>query len=267
MTATPSSSPDDPLVTALDFRITPQPDEETCGPACLHAVYGYYRRPMAFDELVSDIRFLPTGGTLAVFLALHALRRGFSATIYTCNLQLFDPTWFTPGSTPGTPAPGSAPSSTPGPDNARLRERLIAQAKVKDDPVIQQATDAYVAFLDLGGRLLMEDVTLDLLAAHLRMGMPIIAGLSATWLYQAMRERPGDWAEDDVAGVPFGHFVVLRGVDVAARQVRVSDPYLNHPYPGSHDYTVGADRAIASILLGIVTYDAKLLMISPEKNV
>ena len=32
--------------------------------------------------------------TLAVLLGCHALRRGYEATIYTFNLQVFDPTWF-----------------------------------------------------------------------------------------------------------------------------------------------------------------------------
>ena len=34
------------------------------------------------------------GGTLDVFLANHALKRGYDATIFTYNLDLFDPTWF-----------------------------------------------------------------------------------------------------------------------------------------------------------------------------
>lgn len=232
------------ITTHLDFQITPQPDEETCGPACLHSVYRYYNDPMSLQELTTQVRFLPRGGTLAVYLALHAMNRGYHATIYTCNLRMFDPTWFAPGAPP-------------------MRDRLLEQARVKQDPTLRLATAAYVEFLDRGGRLMMEDLTLELLAQHLQECRPIIAGLNATWLYRCMRERPSDWADDDVAGVPFGHFVVLHGVDAARRTIDVADPHLQHPYPGSRHYTAGADRVIGAILLGIVTYDAKLLILTP----
>ena len=34
------------------------------------------------------------GGTFAVYLGCDALRKGYAAWIHTCNLLVFDPTWF-----------------------------------------------------------------------------------------------------------------------------------------------------------------------------
>lgn len=231
--------------TELDLRIDPQPDEQTCGAMSLHAVYRYYGEDLSAEQVVQEVEFLPEGGTLAVYLGLHALSRGYRATIYTCDVTMFDPTWFEPGAPP-------------------MREKLLKQAEVKGGAKRRRATDAYVEYLDKGGRIFMEDITLDLLARHLRRGQPIIAGLSATWLYRCVREREDDWQDDDVAGEPLGHFVVLHGVDLAARRVSVADPYEQVPYPGSHHYSVDAARVIGAIMLGIVTYDAKLLIIERD---
>src|SRR6185436_4624146 len=78
----------------LDFDIKAQPDEVTCGPTCLHALYQYYHDTVPLKEVVSGVKHLKTGGTLAVMLGNHALKRGYKAHIYTYNLNVFDPTWF-----------------------------------------------------------------------------------------------------------------------------------------------------------------------------
>lgn len=76
----------------LPFQILPQPNNSTCGPTCLHAVYQYYGETIGLDQVVREVPMLREGGTLAVFLACHALRRGYGTTIYTYNLQVFNPT-------------------------------------------------------------------------------------------------------------------------------------------------------------------------------
>jgi hypothetical protein len=79
----------------LPISILPQPDDATCGPTCLQAVYNYYNDNVPLEQVIADTQMLDAGGTLAVFLACSALRRGYQATIYTYNLQMFDPSWFT----------------------------------------------------------------------------------------------------------------------------------------------------------------------------
>ena len=67
-------------------------------------------------------------------------------------------------------------------------------------------------------------------------------------------------------GEPIGHFVILCGYDKEERTVLVADPLKSNPLSDSHQYLVNIDRVICSILLGIMTYDANLLIIEPARN-
>lgn len=229
----------------LTLSIEPQPTDSTCGPTCLQAVYRYFGDDVELPALISEVQPLETGGTLAVSLANHALARGYKARIYTFNLVAFDPTWF----------------QRPGVD---FRERLLAQSRVKRDPRLQAATRAYLEFLERGGELRLEDLTRKLIRRWLGRGRPILTGLSATYLYGCSREVGTDVLRaDDLAGVPTGHFVVLCGYDRKTREVLVADPMRDNPRFGGHSYWVGIDRVIAAILLGVLTYDANLLVLEP----
>jgi hypothetical protein len=233
--------------TRLHLEMLPQPDDTTCGPTCLHAVYQYYGDRISLDQIVREVPALPGGGTLAVFLACHALRRGYRARIYTYNLALFDPTWF------GTPA-------------VDIRAKLEAQRRAKDVPKLQRATEGYLDFLERGGDLRMEDLTPALIRKYLTRGAPILTGLSSTYLYRAAREFGPASEEDDIRGDPAGHFVVLSGYDRETRRVLVADPLYPNPLAQSHFYEAGIDRVLCAILLGVITYDAKLLILSPPKG-
>jgi ABC-type bacteriocin/lantibiotic exporter with double-glycine peptidase domain len=79
---------------ALGFDIQSQPDKVTCGPTCLHALYQYYGEDISLKQVVREVKQLKAGGTLAVMLGNHALKRGYKALIYTYNLTVFDPSWF-----------------------------------------------------------------------------------------------------------------------------------------------------------------------------
>ena len=225
------------------MRILPQPDLTTCGPTCLHAVYAHYGDELPLDQVIDQIAPLPTGGTLAVSLATHALSRGYDATIYTYNLHMFDPTWFT------EPA-------------VDLSERLAVQAARKTDPKLRLATDAYRHFLELGGRVVHRELRRGLIAELLERGAPVLTGLSATYLYGCAREQGNEY--DDVGGEPAGHFVLLHDYDPQSETLDVADPLHDNPRFQTQHYRVSADRVISSILLGVVTYDANLLLIRPR---
>lgn len=225
--------------------ILAQPDDTTCGPTCLHAVYRFFQDDIPLGQLISDIEPLPLGGTMAVGLACHALARGYRATIYTYNLHLFDPTWF-----------AAAPEEMP--------QRLRAQLAVKGmDYKLAKATDDYLKFFERGGQLRHEELDRALLGRLLSHGRPVLTGLSATYLYNCARERAIDNEYDDIAGVPSGHFVVLCDYNRETDSVDVADPLLDNPLYSTHHYRVGVDRLLGAILLGIVTYDANLLVIEP----
>ncbi len=230
----------------LPLRIMPQPTETTCGPTCLHALYRYWGARPELGDIIGRTRALEHGGTFAVFLACDALTHGFAATIYTYNLTVFDPTWFT--------------------RRMDVAERLTAQLAEKDDPRLPHATEGYLEFLRLGGRLRFIDLSPPLVRGLLRRGLPILTGLSSTFLYRTVREYGLLDVPDDIRGTPSGHFVVLAGYDRPGRKLLVADPYGPHPYGSSRDYWIRMDRVFNAILLGIVTHDANLLVIWPKEG-
>jgi hypothetical protein len=228
------------------IKILPQPDDISCGPTSLHAVYRYYDLSIELEEVISSVKSLEGGGTLAVMLGIDALRRGFNARIYTYNLKVFDPSWA-------------------GLRQADMIELLDKQLEHKSGKRFEDATRAYQTFLKLGGEIVFEDLKHQILAYYFNKDIPILTGLSATYLYNSKREytnRKNRSVFDDIKGEPMGHFVVLCGMKDST--VYVADPYLENPISGKNYYEVDLNRLLNSILLGIVTYDANMLIVQPR---
>lgn len=226
--------------------IHPQPDDVTCGPTCLHALYRFYGEKISLATVIKEVHYIPQGGTLAVFLAIHALKRRYKVTILTYNLQLFDPLWFKD-------------------KTVNITERLLLQKKYKkDDSKLQVATDAYLKYLELGGEICFEDLGPEMLEKYLAHGTPLLTGLSSTYLYNCAREidiSDTEMRYDSEQGYPTGHFVIARGISEDRNTIMLSDPYLNNPHAKKQQYSVSTTRFINSIMLGIVTYDANILII------
>jgi len=231
----------------LYLDILPQPDDTTCGPTCLHSVYRYFGDPISLRQVIEEVRPLREGGTLAVYLANHALQRGYNATIYTYNLQVFDPTWFQD-------------------KQISLYEKLELQIALKKDPRLEESVRAYLHFLEHGGEVMFEDLTATLIRRYLNRSIPILTGLSATYLYKCSREmlKNRSLIYDDIRGEPTGHFVVLSGYDKEKRTVLVADPFRPNPVSPYQKYEVYIDRLVCAIMLGILTYDANLLIVEPN---
>jgi len=226
-----------PEAITLDLDMSAQPTPTTCGPTCLHAVYHHLGDPLSHATVVTETATLPGGGTLAVHLGRHALERGHRVTLYSFNLELLDPTWF------------EQPASLPA--------KLAEQADRRRHGKLKATSAAYARFLAAGGRLRMEELSHAMIRTHLERGTPLLAGVSATFLYRDMRERP-DGTEDDLGGDPQGHFVVVAGY--RGDQVLVVDPWA----PGRSEarrYWVPMRRLVHAVLLGVLTYDGNLLAV------
>jgi hypothetical protein len=226
-----------------------QPDDVTCGPTCLRKVYDFYGMEIDLEEVVDGIERNEDGGTLAVFLGMAAMRRGLNARIFCYDLQIFDPTW----------APLTRDALV-----ARIRARFpyLRDAKRK------RAAVAYVRYLEMGGELAFDELTPGLLKSIIDRGHPVLAGLSATYLYRFPRERwdsaLGRLVDDDVAGEPTGHFVVISGYENWGRRLTILDPSEHVPASDDGRVMADADRVINAILLGDATYDAVLLELWPN---
>jgi hypothetical protein len=233
----------------LAIPILAQPDDITCGPTCLQAIYRYYGDEAPLDTVIQEVQTVSGGGTLAALLGCHALERGYAARLYTFDLTLFDITWFDQGS-------------------PRLADRLESQLAAKDDPTLREATAAHLRFLAQGGEIRFEDLTAGLIRGILKRDRPILAGLSATYLYRTARERDldGRLVFDDLAGQPAGHFVVINGYDMERRVTGIADPLLPNPLSDSQYYEVTLQHLVCAVMLGIVTRDANLLVLAPRKK-
>lgn len=226
-----------------------QPDDVTCGPTCLRKVYNFYGIDPELEEVLGEIDRNEDGGTLAVYLAISAIRRGFRARIYSYDLRIFDPTW-------------------KGLGRKELTAKIRARLPYLRHPKARNAGEAYLEYLRLGGLLGFNELTPRLLKEILDRDHPILAGLSATYLYRMPRERhhpeTHQLLDDDVAGDPVGHFIVISGYERWGRRFTVRDPSEHVPVSADGRLQVDAHRLINSILLGDLTYDAVLLELWPE---
>lgn len=235
----------------LDLKINTQPDDETCGPTCLHAIYQHYALYETLEQTISTVQRSRSGGTLAALLGSHARDRGLNALIYINNLDVFDPTWF----------------KNHAAEPAYLIKKLDAQLNHKQDPAIQESSLAYIDFLNKGGAVRYQTLSVSLLKHYFKQNMPILTGLSATYLYNSARESftPDGRAQyDDICGTPCGHFVVLCGYDEKHRRIIVADPHRENPLSHNNYYKVSSNHLINAILLGVYTHDANLLILSQK---
>ncbi|MBI1190795.1 MAG: hypothetical protein GC200_08980 [Tepidisphaera sp.] len=242
------------MKTEIKLEIQAQPDDVTCGPSCLYSIYRHLGdKTITLRQVIDQIEKLDHGGTLIEVLACHGLKRGLHATIYSYHVDLLDPTWFAED--------GGVH------DRDYVRERLGLQlAAKKGDSRMRLATRAMQEFLRLGGDLRMEDLTPALISKHIAKGTPILCGLSSTYLYGASREVEKTNEDDDVAGYPQGHFVMLVGYDPAKREVLVADPLDQNPPYHTAKYRISIYRLVNAVMLGIITHDANLLVLSPPEG-
>lgn len=227
------------------FKIVAQPTETSCGPTCLHSVYQHFEDSYPLEQIIADIPENPDGGTYSVMLANHALSRGYQATIYSYNLRVFDPTW------------AELTSEQIAPKLAKRREHTTSKRA-------RSNLSAYIQFLENGGQMRFDELDSALLAMLLANDRPLIAGLNSTHLYRSSRLKKNG-KDDDVVGEVEGHFVTLFEYDHANKQVLVADPYHKNPLSDSQVYAIAPQRLINSVMLGIVTYDANLLVIEKTK--
>jgi len=227
-----------------DFNLQAQPTETSCGPTCLQAVYHQHGLDYNLEQLIDEIPQNEDGGTLSVQLALHALAHQFEATIYSYNIRVFDPTWR------DLQAQEIA---------GKLGLRLKRTRKEKARSNLQ----AYIQYVHAGGKLCFDELSPALLKTLLNARHPILTGLSATHLYRNARSNR-DNQDDDIYGEPDGHFVLLLEYLADKRQVVIADPYRKNPFCEDLIYTVSVYRLINAIMLGIITYDANMLILKPK---
>jgi hypothetical protein len=237
----------------IDLAIDTQPNDETCGATCLHAVYRHYGLDLPLTDIIDSVERSISGGTLSSLLGKHALMQGFDATILVNNMKIFDPTWFKKSRV----------------SREILATKLKSQSKFKHSKGITQVTKGYLEYLELGGNVRFKTLDVKTLKYYFDKKIPILTGLSSTYLYRSAREcftSDGESYFDDIQGEPCGHFVVLCGYDEHHKLIVVADPFRKNPFTNDNYYKVSSTRIINAILLGVLTFDATLLIIEPKQE-
>lgn len=234
----------------LKIHIEHQPDDVTCGPVALQAVYKYWNDIISIDKVIDEVECIDAdGGTTDALLGLHALQRGYSVCIYPSNLNIFDPTWGT-----GHKADGFITS--------RLKERI----KYAPDAKTRRVIDAYIRFTEAGGEICIRNLD-DILEYYLKCNCyPTICAVSSTALYNCSRDLfDGNVSHpDDTYGDPCGHFVIATSMDDVNKKVEIADPYAYGDI--GNNYTVDFGWLMKSIYLGVSTFDGSLISIKPRDD-
>jgi hypothetical protein len=229
----------------LPIHIQRQPDYTTCGPTSLHAVYEYFGDSISLQEVIDQVHMLEGGGTLSINLAVHALRRGYRAEAWICNVAVWDPTWF----------------EKPTDLRAKLRARFEAK-RLMGNPRYAEGLAAIDEYLERGGRMTWGDLTPRRISGFLSRGLPILTGTNGTYLYQCARET--EQGSDDIRGDAFGHFVVICGYHSKEKTVSIADPLKDNPLHERQYYRASIYRLLGAIFLGAATNDSNFLVITPK---
>jgi hypothetical protein len=230
-----------------NYTILTQPDDITCGPTCLQSIYNYYGDNLSLQETIQQTESLTTGGTLAVLLGCHALTRGYQVRLHSFNTDILDPSWFKL-------------------KNISLIDKLNEQAQTTDDKKIRYISEAYNQFISLGGNIIFNDLSFQVIQTYLNQGHPLLSGVNATYFYQTMREYTNDDLRSkhhEFLGEASGHFIVLYRSN-NENDLHIADPYTPHPLSTTHHYTTSYNHWLHAFLLGTGTSDAELLVIIPS---
>lgn len=227
---------------SYEIKMNTQPTDTTCGPTCLTSIYDFLKKDVPLKKTISEIRYLDTGGTMGEALGIHAIENGLKSTVYTYNLNVFDPTWFKLS-------------------REDLIKKLKKQLKAPKTLRIKKASKMSIDFLRLGGRVRFENLNWQFLYKLLNEKGPVIVGLSSTYLYMCERERNDDNEYDDINGSPQGHFVILAGINEDGSEVEVFDPLSDNPISKTNTYKVATTKFINAIMIGALTYDANIIII------
>ena len=60
--------------------------------------------------------------------------------------------------------------------------------------------------------------------------------------------------------------MVINGYDASARVTHIADPLLPNPISRSQYYEVTLNHLVCAVMLGVITDDANLLVLSPRKK-
>lgn len=219
-----------------------QLDDISCGLCCLKMILDYYGNPRDLDTLREICPPFFDIGLYDSQLGKAAIELGFDATIYTYNYRIFHPIWNRLNS-------------------SDLIGKLVIKQACTMTPHQALAARHYIEYLQEGGELLFYPLSKELVLAHLDRGIPLIAALDMSFLYDCVAFY------DEFSEYRATHFVIIHGFDPERNAFYMCDPWHSIPIPHEKGkYTVDADRVINAIFLGQDRNDSSLIVIQNKKQ-
>ena len=186
-------------------------------------------------------RMIKNLGVYDARLGVTAIKLGYEVKITTQDMHVFDPTWY-----------------------KLLKKKLLTKlrsfSRTIQNKLLSTKIRSCISFLELGGEIVFEPISKELLISKLQVH-PIIASLCSTYLYR--EERPND----ECSNFRYGHFVVLNGYDPKTDKFFITDPWHSIPFSKTGRYEVKSEELITAIYLAEATYDSSIMEIYPKGSI
>ncbi len=241
---------------AISWNVKPQtqPTSTTCSPTALSILLEHYGDEISPIDIEAKVPQSTNHkgeklGTIQQHLATWCLGRGYGVSMYTFDCQIIDQSW-------------SELNENEVLERLKLRKYgWVVPSMGKD--WTQEYTQSYIDFLNSGGHLnITNAVTTRLLYKRIKKG-PILACLSYSTLYGAMRARiesDAESPEDDIKGRALNHTVVVYGIDDNGN-FKIADPSrANQP----RLQTIEPEVLLAAISTAQIECDNLLFQIEPK---
>lgn len=239
----------------LDIKIKEQKPDE-CLPACLAAVFEYYKIIISEEEIIEKI----SKDSFKLYdwdfqAGKLAIEKGLKAEIYSNVSQLFDPSWYSIAHNELIKKMEKSleffefRSKNFENDQSLMNFMCpnieVAKRLVKD-------AEMSLEFLKAGGVIDFKPISKELIKKIIKARVPVIAMHNPTLLHKI--KRCYNFQPDDIKGNSWGHVSIISGY--TKDKFIVSDP-AGFSYERSFVYSVDEDLLLESIL----RFNGQLLII------
>ena len=221
-----------------------------CLPASATQLMNFFGIDTTFDEVKKGVPLYVTSagkpvGTSVGHMGSYLLRKGFSVTFHTVDIELFDPSW-------------SGMSSEDMIGKLKDRRKYLKHARYNDE-ILDVIVDGYVKFLEEGGNIYFSIIDEKFLLEKLKEG-PFILQVSYNFLNNCPKYfynfEKNQYEQDPIQGHPTTHAVVVSGYK--SGKFVIVDP--DFEFGGVREIDSG--RLIGAFYLAETDFDPILITLS-----
>lgn len=241
---------------AVSWKVKPQtqPTSTTCSPTALSILLDHYKDnigPLEIEEVVPQC-LDENGkkmGTINQQMATWCIRRGYDVSMHTFDCQIIDQSW-----------------------SKMSKDKLLERLKLRKSGWVvpgigknwtEEYTQSYIDFLEAGGALTITNAATTKLLHNLLDKGPILACVSFSTMYGAIRSRIDDESmspDDDINGRALNHSIVIYGINEDGSYT-IADPSQSRK-PGLQ--TIESEVMLAAISTAQIECDNLIFQIKPR---